>query len=735
MPVPIGAQRGQSLELTLTGNNLANPTGLWTSFPATISFPPDKNNGKDNDKLRVQLQISRDAPIGFQAIRLATSQGMSNLRLFCIDDLPPVMETETNHSKTTPQSVSLPCVVVGRADAETADYFKFTAKAGERVSFEVLGRRLGSALDPQITLLDARTGRELTGGYNNDAPGLQTDPRLSYTFKTAGDYIIEVRDTLYRGGPDFWYRLRMGDFPCATTPLPMAARRGSQLSVSFAGPQVENIPPVEVTVPQDPTLQTVWVAPKSANGLYGWPVALAVSDHEELLEQEPNNDAAHANRVNVPGGITGRFLTSGDIDYYVFSAKKGSTYAIEAQTLELYSPSEVYLALKDSKGNQLAATNPQTPPRLVFQAAAAGDYFVTVEHLLYWSGPAESYRLTITPDEPGFELSVGLDRFDVHPGASAVVPIWAVRKGYTGPIDVQVIGHPDVSGHITIPPGQPAAANQPAGTLFLTASSAIPPGPYELALQGSATINGRTVLHLANLRSVVSGELGGLPFPPRNLLTQIGLAVTERAPFTLSAHVDRPMAVRGLPLAITLRATRTSGFSDEIAISPVALPQNVTAAVKSIPKGQDEVQIQLSPAANAPLGQFAIGFAGKAKFQNKEFNVISHPIYLELALPFELAVEPQQVRVVQGGKAQIRVMATRRAYQGPIAVEIRSLPANVTAAKATIAAGQTTADIEVKTSPNAPLGDKADLVALGTIADAAGVQQPSPNFKITIIKK
>ena len=735
MPLPNGAQRGQSLELTLMGSNLANPTGLWTSFPATISFPPDKNNGKDNSKLRVELQISRDAPIGFQAIRLATTEGMSNVRLFCIDDLPQITEADTNHSRATAQSVSLPCVVVGRADAETADYFKFTAKAGERVSFEVLGRRLGSALDPQITLLDGRTGRELTGGYNNDAPGLQTDPRLSYTFKTAGEYLIEVRDTLYRGGPDFWYHLRMGDFPCATTPLPMAARRGSQLAVSFAGSQVENISPVEITVPQDPTLQTIWVAPKGANGLYGWPVALAVSDHEELLEHEPNNDPAHANRVNVPGGITGRFLTSGDIDYYVFSAKKGSTYAIEAQTLELYSPSEVYLALKDSKGNQLAATNPQTAPRLVFKPPADGDYFVTVEHLLYWSGPAESYRLTITPDEPGFELSAGLDRFDVHPGASAVVPIWAVRKGYTGPIEVQVIGHPDISGHITIPPGQPAAANQPAGTLFLTASSAIPPGPYELAIQGSATINNRTVLQLANLRSVVSRELGGLPFPPRNLLTQIGLAVTQRAPFTLSAHVDHPVAARGLPLAITLRATRIAGFSDEIAISPVAMPQNVTAAVKSIPKGQDETQIRLTPAANAPLGQFAIGFAGKAKFQNKEFNVISHPIYLELALPFELAVEPQLVQVIQGGKAQISARATRKAYQGPIVVELRGLPANVTAAKATIAMGQTTADIEVKAGQNAALGDKNDLAAFGIIADAPGFQQPSPNFKISIMKK
>src|SRR5207244_7615655 len=107
---------------------------------------------------------------------------------------------------TTAQAVPVPCVVVGRADAEVSDYYKITVKAGERVSFEILGRRLGSAFDPQIQLYDAKSGRELPGGHSNDAPGLQTDPRLTYTFKDAGDYLVEVRDVLYRGGADFFYR-------------------------------------------------------------------------------------------------------------------------------------------------------------------------------------------------------------------------------------------------------------------------------------------------------------------------------------------------------------------------------------------------------------------------------------------------------------------------------------------------------------------------------------------------
>ena len=195
----------------------------------------------------------------------------------------------------------MPCVVVGRMDAEATDYFKIAVKANQRVSFDILGRRLGSAFDPQITLIDAATGKELPGGFNNDAPGLQTDARLTYTCKEAGDILIAVRDVSYKGGPDFHYRLRIGDFPCATTPLPLAAKRGSKTKVSFTGPTVDGVAPVEVQAPTDPTVTAIQVAPRGANGLYGWPVMLALSDLDEQLEKEPNDDPGKANRIAVPG--------------------------------------------------------------------------------------------------------------------------------------------------------------------------------------------------------------------------------------------------------------------------------------------------------------------------------------------------------------------------------------------------------------------------------------------------
>jgi hypothetical protein len=257
------------LELTLPAPTLRAHRSL-DQLPGHGHHPTDMNNGKEPAKLRVVLEVSKDAPLGFQTVRLATARGMSNFRTFCIDDLPQAMEVDTNQNKTTPQALVVPSVMIGRADAEKSDWYKVTVKAGERLSFEVIGRRLGSAFDPQITLHSAATGREIPGGHSNDSPGSQTDPRLSYTFKDAGDYLVEVRDMMYRGGPDYFYRLRVGDFPLATSPLPLAAAR-SKVSVGFAGPHVEGVAPVEVTVPSDPTTDIVWVTPKFANGCRAGP--------------------------------------------------------------------------------------------------------------------------------------------------------------------------------------------------------------------------------------------------------------------------------------------------------------------------------------------------------------------------------------------------------------------------------------------------------------------------------
>ncbi len=772
-PFPMGMQRGTTLDLTLAGTNLAGPTGVLLSFPGKVTIPSENNNGKDNAKLLIRLEVPKETLLGWHTLRVATTRGMSNFRLFCIDDLPQVLEQDSNRSLATAQAVPLPCVVCGRADPEITDYFKFSVQAGQRLSFEVLGRRLGSNLDPQISLLDPKTGRQLA--FSDDAPGQNKDPRLSFTFKEAGEYVIEIRDVRYQGGGDWFYRLRIGDFPCATTPVPLAVKRGTLAKVHFAGPYVEGVPPTPVLVPMEFEAQSIAVWPTSAtSGLPGWPVELGITDRDELLEIEPNDDPAKPQRLPVTQcGVSGRFDKKPlrDVDYYAFAATKGQRWLIDAQTLEFHSPTYVDLILKNAKGEQVAASKPEVDPaRIDFTAPEDGDYTLQVLNQLYKGGPEETYRITLTPHEPGFALTTAIDRVDVPQGGNALVTVQAARRDYNGPIDVQVVSPPGVTGSSTIPAGQTSTL------LPLTALAGLPPSGHRLAVVGQATIGNRLVTERADMRAIAQRDLGNLPFPPQPLADRLALAVTHKAPFALEARFDQPEGIRGLSVPVTIRAIRSPGFDEEITVASVNLPVPqgqpvpVPPVNAKIPKGQSEVKLELKPPANAPLGAIPLGFRATAK----EFANTTPLTPLVLTLPFELQVDtaggkllpagtlgdktfgplhaldvilgrPQPV--VLGmldygfakpapGKHKLKVKAIRKGgYKGPIALEVRNLPANVTAAKATIAENQNEAEIELAAPANAGPGDKTDVNVLGTAPAAGNQQNASANFTLSVVKK
>src|SRR5262249_39574290 len=159
----------------------ADPVALWTSIPdAKIMIPADNNNGKDNAKLRAVVQVPKNTPLGLYPIRLATARGVSNLRLFCVDDLEQVTSKDANHTKDKAQPLPVPCVVTGQVNKEAADYYQIAVAAGQRLSIEVLGRRLGSPLDAQIAVIEPESGRQLA--HSIFASRLQTDPSITVTF-------------------------------------------------------------------------------------------------------------------------------------------------------------------------------------------------------------------------------------------------------------------------------------------------------------------------------------------------------------------------------------------------------------------------------------------------------------------------------------------------------------------------------------------------------------------------
>lgn len=734
-PMPLGVKPGTAVDLTLTGSNLAGPTGVLLSFPAKVTIPNDKKNGTEAGTLRIRLEVPADAPLGYHTLQLATTQGMSNLRVFCVDDLPTVAEVASNRKKETPQLLPVPCTLAGRTDNEQACWFKISVKPGQRLTFDVLGHRLGSTIDPEMTLYDARNMRELA--HQNDSPGCQSDCRLTHTFKEGGDYLLEIKDVLNRGGPEFFYRLRVGDFPNAIVPIPMAAKRGSKVNVQFAGPMVEGVSPVPLAIPQDPAVDILWVAPKGASGLHGWPVALAVSDHDELVEQEPNNEPAKAQAIPVPGGVTGRLMQSSDTDLFRFTAKKGQKLVINVDTLELYSPTLIYMMVRNAKTNaELAKTNPEAPPpadqRLDFTAPEDGDYLVEVQHLNLAGGPSEAYHLTIEPPMPDFDLTLGLDRFDLAGNSPLPLTVLANRRGYAGPIDVSLTGVSGVAGTAIIPAGQASA------TLIVTAKPDMPLGPFRATLTGKAMIDGKAVTRAASVRQAITQSMGNLLFPPRNFHSHIALAIREKAPFELIARIEQPEVLNTATAKLVIQAKRQPGFDDVITLNPpIGLPPNVAAPkVAAIAKGQAEIKVDVPLNPKAPLGEYLIVVNGKAKHMKRDFQGNSSAAKLVLTLPFALKVEPAALKLLPGQKAKLKITATRKAgYQGPIALEVRKLPAGVTASKAAIPMGQTALELEVSAAANAAPTTIGGVDVLGTATAAGNQQAATPPITVTVGKK
>src|SRR5438094_434815 len=82
-------------------------------------------------------------------------------------------------------------------DGTLPDYYRFTAKAGERISCEVVATRLGWDFDPLVRVLNA-AGHELLVADDDSATG--ADSRLVFTAPADGQYLLELRDNRYKPG-------------------------------------------------------------------------------------------------------------------------------------------------------------------------------------------------------------------------------------------------------------------------------------------------------------------------------------------------------------------------------------------------------------------------------------------------------------------------------------------------------------------------------------------------------
>ena len=191
---PLGGAKGQTITLTASGGNLAQPITREVKLPdePTDAFDPGRFPG------------AIACPM-----RLAVGEG------------PEVTEQAADSGGESRTPLPLGSVGNGRIEkADEVDRWTVAVKKGKSIRVRVVAAALGSWLDSVVTLRDAK-GEQLAENddvgvaqqNNNQQINLAgpppTDSELLHEPKADGDITIEVADRYGYGGPEFDYRLEV----------------------------------------------------------------------------------------------------------------------------------------------------------------------------------------------------------------------------------------------------------------------------------------------------------------------------------------------------------------------------------------------------------------------------------------------------------------------------------------------------------------------------------------------
>ena len=721
--VPGGVSPGSVLPLQINGGNLSVAKKLWLSFPAeaVLAEGIDKN-GENPGQVTYRINVPANTPCGIHAMRVVTDKGVSPLRFLFIDDLPSIASAGSNVQLATAQAVSIPTAIDGTVAGLSWQYFKFPAQAGQRLSIEVLARRMGSSLDPMIRLLDIK-GRELA--YNDDTPGLNSDSSLVYTFKDAGEYIVELRDIKYGAGN---YRLRIGDFPVATVAYPLAVQRGTTANVTLAGFGVDGLAPTPVALAADYPSGWMNVSSKRPNGASGYSTVEVVST-QQFLEQEPNNSPEQANRVELGQDINGRLEAPGDVDRFVFTAKKDQTASFFGITRQQGSPTDLNFKILNKDGGQLAAAedNGTSEGSLSYKFPADSDYVLFVEDLNHRGGSEHAYRISVTMNPPQFSLAASLDTFNIPAGGSVMATVTTVRTGYAGAIELSATNLPaGVSASKSV-----IGTGRNDAVITLQATPEFAAGElYQINIVGSAKIGEADVTVPAEIGGVLKARNNAMRWSPSNLNRFVAASSAPAPGFSWRVEPSSVVFGKDLSTKIKLIVTRAAGFEEGVVVA-VAPPQNglpagVTIALKNVDKGQTEAELVISANNQAPLGEFTAGLTGTLK-QGDKTVVQGLALRLNLAAPMTIKLDPAAGKIAKGGELVVKAIVDRNpAFTGPVNVTLQNLPAGITAAPATIAADQTAVDIKLTAAADAATANVNNVTAKAdAMAGAAKLEATS----------
>ena len=645
---PLGAAAGSTVEVQFT-------QGADTEDVKALLFdhPGFKAEFVKNTVFRVT--IAADVRAGTYDVRLVGRFGVSNPRLFAVSHgLTEVAKKEPNGDRATAQPIAVNSVVNGQSVQNREDFYRFAMKKGQRVVIECQAGKLDSMLDATLELTDA-DGKPLAA--NGDYYG--RDPLIDFVAPRDGEYFVSLSDLSFRGGHP--YRLVVSDHPQVENVFPRAVQIGKPAALTVFGRnlgtgakastwKVQDLAldesPLVITPPAEvfalgayrfsdhptcfsvlPTAATCTLTGFEIQPKFGDfaanSVPLLLVDTPVTTEVEPNDDPEHAQRIQLPAVVSGRFDRERDADWYEFETTEAGPYAFDVYCERIGGRADPYLVVVDDKGTRVAELDDYgqrmnafdghlRDPSGTVNLNAKRKYRVLVQDRYRRGGARFQYVLTVHKPVPDFYVAVihsqnpGPAGTTVWRGGAAYLDVIIHQKdGFNGPVTLTAEG---------LPPGLhalPTSSSDTRGTFVLWADADAPQwtGTVKLFATGK---RGDTVLRreVRPYTRVWTNQDLNSSRPTREL----AVAIRESAPFALRFGADRLEVEAGAKADVKLLLERRwPDFKNAVNVQMPALPNGIKLGNAYLGPDKGEATATLEVAPNARPGEYTIMVLGQAQ--------------------------------------------------------------------------------------------------------------------------
>jgi hypothetical protein len=721
--IPRGAKRGDTVELTFRGRELADTVDLvFHDSGLKLVEMGEIEAGKFTCK----VEIAPDCTLGTKGVRVRTKTGVSNLRLFSVGALAEINEKEPNNDPDTVETIALGTTINGKVTNEDADFFALELAEGQRIAVEVEALRLGEALfDPKLRLFSP-SGHERVA--EDDTPIARQDAAFVFIAEEAGRHVLAISEAAYGGADSYRYRIHVGDFPRPLGVTPMGGVPGSEVQVTWLGDPA--LGAQSITVPAEAN-GTIDVAPTTEAGISPTAVPFRALAHPGVMEVEPNNNKEEATAGAVPGAFDGIIGESEDYDWYSFEGKAGQKFDVRVWAREMGSPLDSVLIVQNPSGSNLASNDDQGGPDSAMRITLAEDgvHMLCVHDHLRSGGETFAYRIEVTPITPSLEM--GINRNDavavtVPQGNRVYVEVAARRKEFSGDIAIEYTNVPE---GVTIQ-GNAVTNGRGSWPVVLSAATDAPIAGSLLGITGRWDRESDPLRGGMNQQVQLILGANKVVFWDR-YVDGLAIAVAEPAPFSIELVQPKVPLVRNGTMQVKVVATRNEGFTEPINIGMPWRSPGVGAGSTLIAEGATEALIHINANDKAAVGPWPLVMTGKSS----GYVVSSQVGTLEIAEPW-MTFDVATVETEQGKPVELLVkVAQAQAFEGAAKAQLLGLPKGVTAPTLDVAADVTEVTFPLEVAADAAPGKHQNIFVQAVVtANEEPVLHKWGSGQVTVFK-